>query len=71
MREAGRMVQMMNDRYLYRAKRTDNGEWIDVADDSNLDYMEIKAYTSNVGKSDFSKLEALIKEAEEINKFGE
>lgn len=45
----------------------DNGEWIDVADDSNLDYMEIKAYTSNVGKSDFSKLEALIKEAEEIN----
>lgn len=45
----------------------DGGDWIDVGDDSHWDYMEIKAYTSNVGKSDFSKLEALIKEAEEIN----
>lgn len=45
----------------------DNGDWIDVGDDSHCDYVAIKAYTSNVGKSDFSKLEALIKEAEEIN----
>ena len=45
----------------------DGGDWIDVGDDSHRDYNAIKAYTSNVGKSDFSRLEALKKEAEEIN----
>ncbi|HCI60731.1 MAG TPA: hypothetical protein DE313_07980 [Ruminococcus sp.] len=41
----------------------DSGEWVDAKGTFPI----IKAYTSNVGKSDFSKLEALIKEAEELN----
>lgn len=45
----------------------DNGEWIDVADDSIYSYAAIKAYTSNTEGADKSSLEELVKEAETVN----
>lgn len=44
----------------------DSGEWKDVADDSYYSYASIKAYTSNIGKSDFSKLQKLVDDAENV-----
>lgn len=46
---------------------TDNGEWKDVADDSDYSYAAIKAYTSNSDGTDKSNLEKAIKNAEAVN----
>lgn len=46
---------------------TDNGEWKDVADDSDYSYAAIKAYTSNSDGTDKSSLEKAIKKAEAVN----
>lgn len=43
---------------------TDEGNWIDIADDNTLGYFSIKAYTSNTDGTDKTKLNELIKTAQ-------
>ena len=42
----------MNDRYLYRAKRTDNGEWLEELESSRQELNELRKYSYVQGLSD-------------------